>query len=207
MLLLHAFFHGFILAFGLILPLGPQNSFILSKAATAPKFSSILPIIFTAGLCDSLLILLAVSGLSMVLIHLQWLEKLLFVGGAIFLFWVAYGIWRDTSELQLNPNVARLSTWALIRQTLSISLINPYAYLDTIAVIGTSAALYHGAQRLWFVGGCVLLSWLWFFCLAMVGRVAGQSALFMRVQRPVSALIISVSGVYLLLKYIELMAR
>ncbi|MCL7520047.1 amino acid transporter, partial [Staphylococcus aureus] len=52
-----AIIHGFILAIGLILPLGAQNVFIFNQGANQPKYRYVLPAIITAGLSDSLLII------------------------------------------------------------------------------------------------------------------------------------------------------
>ncbi|TMZ55245.1 amino acid transporter, partial [Klebsiella pneumoniae] len=59
-----AFLHGIVLAFGLILPLGTQNVFVFNQGASQPKFRGAVPVILTASLCDTLLILLAVVGVS-----------------------------------------------------------------------------------------------------------------------------------------------
>mgnify|MGYP001218790420 FL=1 len=48
--------HGIILAFGLILPLGVQNIFVFNQGATHKKFTNALPVIITAGICDTILI-------------------------------------------------------------------------------------------------------------------------------------------------------
>lgn len=55
-----AIIHGFILAIGLILPLGAQNVFIFNQGANQPKYRYVLPAIIAAGLSDSLLIIIAV---------------------------------------------------------------------------------------------------------------------------------------------------
>lgn len=60
--MLQAALHGFILAFGLILPLGVQNIFVFNQGAVQPRFSRVLPVILTASVCDTLLITLAVAG-------------------------------------------------------------------------------------------------------------------------------------------------
>jgi L-lysine exporter family protein LysE/ArgO len=63
---LTAFIHGFILALGLILPLGAQNVFVFQQGAAQPRFLRALPAALTAAVCDTALILLAVLGVSVV---------------------------------------------------------------------------------------------------------------------------------------------
>lgn len=53
-----AIIHGFILAIGLILPLGAQNVFIFNQGANQPKYRYVLPAIITAGLSTAYLLLL-----------------------------------------------------------------------------------------------------------------------------------------------------
>ena len=57
-----AFIHGFILSFGLILPLGVQNVFVFNQGALQKRFIHALPVVLTASLCDTLLIPLLFSG-------------------------------------------------------------------------------------------------------------------------------------------------
>ena len=76
-----AFVHGFILALGLILPLGVQNLFVLQQGMQQLRFRRTLPAVMTAASCDTLLIAGAVSGVSLLLLELQWLQgALLFLG-------------------------------------------------------------------------------------------------------------------------------
>ncbi len=63
----HVFIHGILLAFGLILPLGVQNVFIFNQGAQQPSFWRTLPAVVTAGVCDTLLIVLAVAGISAII--------------------------------------------------------------------------------------------------------------------------------------------
>lgn len=70
--------HGILLAFGLILPLGVQNVFIFNQGATHRKFTKSLPAIVTAGVCDTILIYLAVAGVSVIVFSFEWLKISLF---------------------------------------------------------------------------------------------------------------------------------
>ena len=49
--MLQPLIHGLLLALGLILPLGAQNVFVFNQANQ--KISKALPVIITAGLCDT----------------------------------------------------------------------------------------------------------------------------------------------------------
>jgi len=90
--MLAAFVHGFILALGLILPLGAQNVFVFNQGASQPKFRGALPVIITASLCDTLLILLAVIGVSVLILTVPALQIGIFSIGLFFLLYMGWSI-------------------------------------------------------------------------------------------------------------------
>ncbi len=60
--MLEAVIHAVLLALGLILPLGVQNVFVFNQGASQSRFRNALPAVITAGVCDTVLIGLAVGG-------------------------------------------------------------------------------------------------------------------------------------------------
>ncbi len=195
-----AFAHGFLLALGLILPLGPQNMFIFTRGTTETSLLRLAPVIAVAALCDSLLIVLAVLGISVVVITLPWVRMSLIVGGVVFLLIMAIITWRSAPAQSQEGDVSGAGRWSLRRQfvfTMSVSLLNPHAILDTVAVLGTSALAYTGSARVGFTLACLLVSWLWFTLLAAGGRLAGTYRPLRRVLNRVSALAMGASALYL----------
>src|SRR5579875_1307365 len=95
-----SFLHGFILAFGLILPLGVQNVFVFNQGATHKKFTRALPAVLTAGICDTILIFLAVAGVSIVIFRFEWLKTMIFLVGFLFLVYMGWLMWKDTAEVK-----------------------------------------------------------------------------------------------------------
>ena len=77
MSMIDAFFYGFILAFGLIIPLGVQNVFVFNQGAMHARFSFALPSILTAAVCDTFLILCAVLGVSVAVFEIPWLKTII----------------------------------------------------------------------------------------------------------------------------------
>lgn len=161
--------HGIILAFGLILPLGVQNVFVFSQGATQPKILRAFPATITAAICDTLLILLAVFGLSVIVLQFEWLRMTLMITGIMFLLYMGFVIWRS------EPSTKETNKALPIRQqiifALSVSLLNPHAILDIVGVIGTSALKYAGTEQLLFIMACILVSWIWFIGLTFAGAV------------------------------------
>ena len=91
-----AFIHGFLSAVGLILPLGAQNMFVFTQGAIQRSRSGWLPVVVLAGLCDTLLITLAVGGVSVAVLSLTWLKTLLVGIGVLFLGYVGWLTWNTT---------------------------------------------------------------------------------------------------------------
>ena len=136
-----AFTHGFILALGLILPLGAQNVFIFMQGAHQTKLAGALPAIITAALADTVLILTAVGGVSLVVFNFHWLQVTLLIPGILFLGYMGWIAWCNSAKLQMIDS----EKWPLNRQVrfaLSVSFLNPHAIIDTIGVIGTSSLAY-----------------------------------------------------------------
>ena len=159
--------HGILLAFGLILPLGVQNVFIFTQGVTQPSLFRALPAMTTAAICDTVLIVLSILGLSLIVLQFDWLRIVLLVGGIIFLLYMGKVIWSSGAA-----NIEGQEALPLKKQivfALSVSLLNPHALLDTIGVIGTSAVKYSGQEQLFFTIACVVVSWIWFFGLAILG--------------------------------------
>ncbi|MEK3727136.1 MULTISPECIES: LysE/ArgO family amino acid transporter [unclassified Lysinibacillus] len=195
---MEAFLHGIILAFGLILPLGVQNVFVFSQGATQPNLLRALPASVTAALCDTMLIVLAVFGLSLIVLQFEWLRIALMTVGIVFLLYMGYTIWRS------NPSTTEKSEPLPIKKqilfALSVSLLNPHAILDTIGVIGTSALKYSGTEQMIFTVACVLISWLWFFGLTLTGasfKKLDSSGKLMGILNKCSAIFIWATACYL----------
>lgn len=195
---MEAFLHGIILAFGLILPLGVQNVFVFSQGATQPNLLRALPAGVTAAICDTLLILLAVFGLSLIVLQFEWLRITLMTIGIIFLLYMGYSIWRSNPANTENSEALPIKKQILF--ALSVSLLNPHAILDTIGVIGTSALKYSGTEQMMFTVACVFISWLWFFGLTLTGasfKKLDGSGKLMRLFNKCSAVFIWATACYL----------
>ncbi|MFC5472291.1 LysE/ArgO family amino acid transporter [Cohnella suwonensis] len=195
-----AFFHGFVLAIGLILPLGVQNFFVFSRGALGKRFSTVFPVVVTASLCDTLLILLAVYGVSLVVMSFIWVKTALLIAGLVFLVYMGFVTWKSKSDRQ-SADAGELGLARSIGFTAMISLLNPHAILDTVGVIGTSSMDYKGSVRIAYTAGCLLVSWLWFASLALAGRFIGmkdKNGRLLGSLNKVSAVVMWAAAIYLL---------
>ncbi|HZH60635.1 MAG TPA: LysE/ArgO family amino acid transporter [Metabacillus sp.] len=197
---MEALIHGIILAFGLILPLGVQNLFVFNQGAIHPKFTYALPAVITAGICDTLLIYLAVAGVSIIVFSFEWLRFLLLIIGFFFLAYMGWMLWRNNPEPGVDQKQDRFLARRQVTFAASVSLFNPHAIMDTIGVIGTSSLAYTGYEKWIFCIACIAVSWIWFFSLAIIGRRIGQfdqSGKFLKRMNQVSALIVWGMALYM----------
>lgn len=199
-----AFLHGFILALGLILPLGPQNVFVFNQGALHRHFTRALPAVLTAALCDTVLIALAVLGVSVVVLTLTWLKTAIFMIGCIFLIYIGLQVWN--SDAAIEQKGEKTSPLKQIMFAASVSLLNPHAILDTIGVIGTGSLAYLGNEKVLYAFSCVFVSWCWFFGLAVAGRFIGKvdsKGLWMNRLNKLSAIIIWGVAVYFAIEFVR----
>ena len=199
--MIEAFITGVILAFGLIIPLGVQNIFIFNQGASQIHFYKALPSILTAATCDLILISLAVLGVSLAVLEVAWLKTAIFAVGCVFLLYMGTVAWRaglDKNKLSEPPQP--LSTMRQIIFAASVSIFNPHAILDTVGVIGTNSLDFDGFEKLSYTLGCMIVSVVWFFGLALAGRTLHRldsSGKLMLMLNKLSALIIWGVAIYL----------
>ena len=169
---MHAFWYGVILAFGLIIPLGIQNIFIINQGASQPKWVQTIPGVLTAFICDALLISGAVMGVSLAVLSIPLVKTFFYYVGLVFLIYMGWVTWRSSS--QPTDSVQPLSSRQQIYFAASVSLLNPHAVLDSVAVIGTNSLHFIGTDKWLFTFACILVSVCWFVGLSLIGRLFKQ---------------------------------
>ncbi len=159
---------GFLLSLGLIVGIGPQNTFILQQSL---KRQFVLMVALLTSLIDAALISLGAGGVGHFLANVPLLGQLIAWAGAVFLL-VCGGQSLSAAfrPVPLAASVAyrsvRLGRRAVIIGILAVSLLNPSTYLDTVLVIGGNAAQYESLPKVFFTVGAILASGFWFFTLS-----------------------------------------
>lgn len=170
-----AIIHGFLLALGLILPLGVQNVFIMNQGMNHSRLRQAMPAVITAALCDTLLVLAAVSGISVIVMKWVGVNMVLLGAGSLFLIYMGWSLWKSDYAAVSDPSASRGYGWRKqVAFAASVSLLNPHAIMDTIGVIGTTSVSYLGQEKTAFTWAVVAVSWLWFLGLAAVGHGIGN---------------------------------
>lgn len=158
---------GFSLGLSMIVPIGSQNSMLLTQGINRNHH------LITAGLFilyDIFLIALGILGGSLIIATSTLLFTLLTFGGALFLF--SYGLMSFKQALLFkhknNQTMKQQKSLKLIIITsLVVTFLNPHAYIDTIMVIGSVGGQYQGATKMYFMAGTMLASVVWFSAVAI----------------------------------------
>lgn len=173
----------------LILPLGPQNAFVMNQGIRRQYH------IMTAFLCtlsDLLLICAGIFGGSALLMQSPWLLALVTWGGVAFLLWYGFGALK--TALSSQPDMAsadalRQGRWRIVATMLAVTWLNPHVYLDTFVVLGSLGGQLDVEPRRWFALGTVSASFLWFFSLALLAAWLAPRLRTAKAQRMINLLV------------------
>lgn len=115
------YFQGLALGAAMILPIGPQNAFVMNQGIRRQYH------IMTALLCalsDLLLICAGVFGGSALLMQSPWLLALVTWGGVAFLLWYGFGAFKNamSSNTELvSAGMMKQGRWKIIVTMLAVT--------------------------------------------------------------------------------------
>ncbi len=162
------YFQGALLGAAMILPLGPQNAFVLQQGSRK-QFHMMSALL--CALSDTLLIIAGVFGGSALLSQSEILMQLITWAGVAFLLWYGYGAFRtamrsDNVISQVENSI--ITRWKVVITLFAVTWLNPHVYLDTFVVLGSVGSQLESQLRPWFTAGALTASFVWFFVLAML---------------------------------------
>ncbi|WP_028454580.1 LysE/ArgO family amino acid transporter [Chitinilyticum litopenaei] len=164
------YFQGLGLCASLIMAIGAQNAHVLRMGLARQH----VPL--TIAICivlDCVLIALGVAGMGKLIEDTPLLLGLARWGGAAFLLWYGLRAWRSALSSQsmqhgLAPAIDRRTA---ILSVLSLSLLNPHVYLDTVLLVGSIGGQQAPEARPLFILGAWTASILWFVSLGFGARL------------------------------------
>jgi len=165
-----ALFSGFFLGLSLIMAIGAQNAFVLRQGL---RGDHVFAICLVCALSDAALIAAGVNGFAALTREVAWLEPVMRLGGAAFLF--AYGLrsfaaaWREGAAL-MPAGGAGAPFASTLLTCLALTWLNPHVYLDTMVLIGSVATQFPGHTSA-FALGAASASFLFFFGLGYGARL------------------------------------
>ena len=161
---------GLLLGASLIIAIGAQNAFVLRQGIRREHVAAVVAV---CALLDIALMSAGVLGLGLVVAgQPQWLTAAT-IGGVLVLGWYALMAFRRAlhpSALQAGTGGAAMPLGRVVAQALSISLLNPHVYLDTVVLVGAVGARQPASTQGAFLLGSSLASVAWFALLGFGGR-------------------------------------
>lgn len=157
---------GFIVCFGLIVSIGAQNAFLLKQGILKQHVFWIALICFV---CDVALMSLGVLGLGTLISQSPLASIALALFGAVFLF--TYGsrsfiaAYHGSSQLLATQEKSKSGLKKAVLITLAITLLNPHVYIDTVVIVGGIGGTLSFDEKLLFLSGALICSFVWFFGL------------------------------------------
>lgn len=159
------FFKGFFLSLSLIVAIGAQNAFIIKQGISKNHIFVVSGICF---FCDVVLMWLGVFGIGEFLAKNRILNLLLASVGILFVLYYGFVSLKSAFFTESHPKFSQSNSLPLkktILLTLSVTLLNPHVYLDTVFVVGASALMFSFDEKIIFACGALAASFLWFFGL------------------------------------------
>jgi len=158
---------GFTLSLSMIVPIGSQNSMLLTQGINKNHH------LLTATLFmfyDAMLISVGVLGGSLIFSTNEDLFTLLTWGGIAFL--LCYGALSFKSafahsDAESTALVNQKSLKVVVITSLIVTFLNPHAYIDTVMVIGSVGGQYSSEAKIYFLIGAICGSVIWFSSLAL----------------------------------------
>ena len=162
---------GIVTSGTLIIAIGAQNAFVLKQGLLK---NNIFWVALVCFLCDVLLMCTGVLGVGTVIKNNTFANVGLAIIGGLFLLLYGFKSFRSafssshTIDISTNPKVIPIPKTILL--TLAITLLNPHVYLDTVVVIGGIAGTLTFDQKVNFLIGALIASFVWFFGLGYGAR-------------------------------------
>lgn len=188
--MLSIYLQGLALGASLILPLGPQNAFVMNQGVKRQYH------LMTASLCtlsDIALICGGIFGGSALLHQSPLLLMLITWAGVAFLLWYGWNALRTafSGNVDLASNSElKQSRWRIIATMLAVTWLNPHVYIDTFVVLGSlGGQLPTQTARHWFALGTISASVIWFFGLAVMAAWLSPRLRTARAQRVINLLV------------------
>ncbi|QPI43679.1 arginine exporter ArgO [Pectobacterium aroidearum] len=180
------FLQGALLGAAMILPLGPQNAFVMNQGIRRQYH---LMVALLCALSDMVLITAGIFGGSALLSQSSLLLGAVTWGGVAFLLWFGWGAMKTAFSKNIvlaSAEVMKQSRWRIIATMLAVTWLNPHVYLDTFVVLGSLGSQFAGDARSWFALGTMMASFTWFFALALLASWLAPWLNTPRVQRVIN---------------------
>ncbi|MEJ8800140.1 LysE family transporter [Trinickia caryophylli] len=161
------FVEGLLLGLGLFSSVGPKDVFVIRHSISGQHL--LLVVAVCAG-SDALLIALGAGGFTALLTSHPIVVSISLWGGVAYLICHGALAFRAAIGTERTVHAGDVSTSFSFKKTLLatavVSLLNPYAWIDTVFVLGAMTASKSPGARWPFVLGAIIASSAWFLFLS-----------------------------------------
>ncbi|MEE8370900.1 MAG: LysE/ArgO family amino acid transporter [Sphingomonadales bacterium] len=163
--------NGFLISIGLVVAIGPQNVYVLRKGLLGRH---VLAVSSACFLSDAALIILGAVGFGRIATRYHSIEVTMAMLGAGFLLWYGWRSFREAADPQAltekdideaGGKAHGKGLMAAIAMALTLTMLNPHTYVDTLVILGGMAAQHEEGARTAFTAGAVIGSAVWFYGL------------------------------------------
>jgi L-lysine exporter family protein LysE/ArgO len=167
-----AFLPGLFTGLSLIIAIGAQNAFVIRQGLTRRHVFTVVAI---CTIIDASLIALGIGGLGAAIQGLPWLLEVIRWFGVAYLTWFGIkSVISATKSQTLDPSgVESKSVGKVIVTVVTLSLLNPHVYLDTVIFVGGVGNTF-GDNRWYFAFGAMLASLIWFTSIGYGAKAASR---------------------------------
>ena len=159
------YLEGLLLGIGLFAAPGPKDTLVIRQGVSRGPIWGVVAVCVVA---DMLLIAVGITGLGSLLESRPKLVALLLLSGAAYLLWFgAQRLLACVRDQSLPDTQGGNSQRGLLRTAWVLGFANPYAWLDTVVLIGSIGAAKPTSQQVLFAAGAMTASLLWFVLLAL----------------------------------------
>lgn len=159
------YIEGLLLGIGLFAAPGPKDTLVIRQGVGRGPIWGVVAICVMA---DIFLIAFGVTGLGSLLGSRPEVMALLLLSGAAYLLWFGGQRLLACIRDQSMPDAqGGNSQRGLLRSAVILGFANPYAWLDTVVLIGSIGATKPVGQQALFATGAMTASLVWFVVLAL----------------------------------------
>lgn len=159
------YIEGLLLGIGLFAAPGPKDTLVIRQGVGRGPIWGVVAI---CVLADIFLIAFGVTGLGSLLGSRPEVMALLLLSGAAYLLWFGGQRLLACIRDQSMPDAqGGNSQRGLLRSAVILGFANPYAWLDTVVLIGSIGATKPAGQQALFATGAMTASLVWFVVLAL----------------------------------------
>lgn len=159
------YLEGLLLGIGLFAAPGPKDTLVIRQGVGRGPIWGVVAI---CVLADIFLIAFGVTGLGSLLGSRPEVMALLLLSGAAYLLWFgAQRLLACIRDQSMPDAQGGNSQRGLLRSAVILGFANPYAWLDTVVLIGSIGATKPAGQQALFATGAMTASLVWFVVLAL----------------------------------------